>query len=215
MEKSCSYPNTTCSVSGVSGNQISRTQANYVSGTTEARSTSAKAPSRSTVAVGATVARRRSTARCERNVCAKFIATLSETMTMLMVALTSSPTNADTMLANSRMATSGLANCRSNSSSRERRFVGAGSLGPYRASRRAASAESRPTFDDLVGITQLTFGLRSTRRERYRSDHAHEARGIGREELCAIDRGRFFRGARAECATVEKRYRSHPCARSR
>ena len=83
--------------------------------TTSTRSTSEKAPSRNTGAVGAMPARRRSAAALQRKVCTKLMVGLSETMTTMMTAFTISPTNADAALVKRRMAISGFANWSSRS----------------------------------------------------------------------------------------------------
>src|SRR5579859_1907319 len=69
---------------------------------------------------------------------------LSRMMTMMMLALTWSPRTAETTLATSKIATSGLPNRRRNWITGEVRFRPVVSLGPYVSSRFLASAPVSP-----------------------------------------------------------------------
>ena len=87
-------------------------------GTISLRGNSSHAPSRLTVAVGATCTRKPSAAICERRVCAKSSPMLPITMAAMMPAFSQSPEMPEISAAISRIATSGCAkypsNCRTS-----------------------------------------------------------------------------------------------------
>src|SRR5262249_22989658 len=122
-------------------------------------------PPRRTVAVGATRSRSRSTAACDRCVCAMSIAALIRTIVVMSPASTTSPRKAEATAAMTRIRTSGFANACQTSAPTECRLVVVGSLGRNCARRAVASSVVSP------GAASVLAGIRGNAARRMLLTH--------------------------------------------